>query len=108
HRLIDAGLIGAKGTAALQHQRDLVAIVRPPAGGGGPRFGQLGCRPKARENDLWRYGLHGKVLSATPKTRRCMGIVRRRQASGRIMAASSVAWTDRHNFKKLSGPGSLG
>jgi len=37
-----------------------------------------------------------------------MGVVRWWQASGRITAASSVAWTDRHNFKKLPGPGSLG
>ena len=36
-RLIDADLIGAERAAALQHQRDPVAAVRPPArrdGGG--------------------------------------------------------------------------
>ena len=30
HRLIDAGLIGAERAAALQHERDAVAALRPP------------------------------------------------------------------------------
>ncbi len=36
-RLVDAGLVGAERAAALQHQRDPLAAVRPP----GPRMSMI-------------------------------------------------------------------
>ena len=47
-RLIDAGLIGAERAAALQHQRDPVAAIRPPVGRDGSWLNVACARP-------WQY-----------------------------------------------------